>query len=66
MNTNFSNPEFESNSNFYTLGWNNHSNFSWQAQVTRNYTPQFDELQNHEYSQFDNQAFHPSAYNYPP
>jgi hypothetical protein len=65
MNTNFSSPEFKSNSNFYTLEWNNHSNFSWQAQVIGNYALQFDKLQNLEYSQFDNQASHPSAYNYP-
>jgi hypothetical protein len=60
MNTNFSSPKFKSNSNFYTLGWNNHSNFSWQAQVIGNYALQFDKLQNPEYSQFDNQASHPS------
>ena len=28
LNTSFSNPGFESNSNLYNLDWSNHSNFS--------------------------------------
>jgi hypothetical protein len=39
MNTNFSNPWFESNSNFYTPDWSNHSNFLWQAHAMGNYSP---------------------------
>jgi hypothetical protein len=31
MNTNFSSPGFELNSNFYNPDWSNHPNFSWQA-----------------------------------
>jgi hypothetical protein len=34
MNTSFSSPRFESNSNFYNPDWSNHSDFSWQAHVT--------------------------------
>jgi hypothetical protein len=44
LNINFSSPGFESNSNFYNSDWSNHSNFSWQAQATENYAPQYHEL----------------------
>jgi hypothetical protein len=64
MNTNFSSSGFESNSNFYTLDWSNHSNFSWQAHVTGNFVPQVSELHHPEYLQFDNQSSHPSSYDY--
>jgi hypothetical protein len=47
MNTNFSNPKFDSNSNFYHLDWSNHSNFSWQA-LPWEY-PQFDDQSSHNY-----------------
>jgi hypothetical protein len=66
MNTSFSSPGFESNSNFYNPDWSNHSNFSWQAHATKNYAPQVDELHHPDYPQFDNQfSSHPS-YDYPP
>jgi hypothetical protein len=66
MNTSFSSPVFESNSNFYNPDKSNHSNFSWQAHATRNYAPQVDELHNSKYRQFDNQFSTPSSCNYPP
>ena len=66
MNTNFSNPGFESNSNFYNPDWSNHSNFSWQAHAMRNYAPQVDELHHPEYPQFDNQFSTPSSCNHTP
>jgi hypothetical protein len=44
MNTSFSNPGCDSNSNFYNLNWSNQSNFSWLVQSTGNYAPQFQEL----------------------
>jgi hypothetical protein len=44
MNTSFSSPGFESNSNIYTPDWSNHSDFSWQAHAMGNYAPQFHEL----------------------
>jgi hypothetical protein len=66
MNTSFSSPEFETNSNFYNPDWNNHPNFLWQAHAMKNYAPQVDELHHPDYPQFDNQfSSHPS-YNYPP
>jgi hypothetical protein len=66
MNTNFSSPKFELNSNFYNPDWNNHLDFSWQAHATENYAPQVDELHHPDYLQFDNQfSSHPS-YDYPP
>jgi len=65
MNTNFSNLGFDSNSNFYNSDWSNHSDFSWQAQAMGNCAPQYHELHHPEYSQFDNQSFHHSSYNYP-
>jgi hypothetical protein len=66
MNTIFSSPRFESNSNFYNPVWNNHLDFSWQAHTTENYAPQVDELYHPDYPQFDNQfSSHPS-YDYPP
>jgi hypothetical protein len=64
MNTSFSNLGCDSNSNFYNLDWSNHYDFSWQAQATRNYAPQFQELHNSNYPQFDHQA-HPFAYQAP-
>jgi hypothetical protein len=65
MNTSFSSPGFESNSNFYNLDWNNHPDFSWQAHAMENYAPQVDELHHPNYPQFDNQfSSHPS-YDYP-
>jgi hypothetical protein len=50
MNTNFSSPGFESNSNFYNPDWSNHSDFLWQAHGTKNYAPQVDELHHPDYS----------------
>jgi hypothetical protein len=41
MNTSFFNLGCDSNSNFYNSDWSNQSDFSWQAQTTRNYAPQF-------------------------
>jgi hypothetical protein len=64
MNTNFSSPGFDSNSNFYNLDWSNHPDFSWQAQAMANCVPQFQELHHPDYPQFDNQSSHPSSYNY--
>jgi len=65
MNTNFSNPRFDLNSNFYNPDWSNHSDFSWQAQATGNYAPQYHELYHTKYPQFDHQSSNPSSYNYP-
>jgi uncharacterized coiled-coil protein SlyX len=65
MNTNLSNPGFDSNSNFYNPDWSNHSDFLWQAQATRNYAPQYHELHHPDYPQFDHQFSNPSSYNYP-
>jgi uncharacterized coiled-coil protein SlyX len=65
MNTNFSSPEFDSNSNCYNSDWSNHPNFSWQAQAIGNCAPQFQELHYLDYPQFDNQYSHHSSYNYP-
>jgi hypothetical protein len=65
MNTNFSSPMYDSNSNFYNPDWSNHSDFSWQAQAMGNYAPQFQELHHSEYPQFDDQSSHPSSRNYP-
>jgi uncharacterized coiled-coil protein SlyX len=62
MNTNFSSLGFDSNSNVYNSNWRNHPDFSWQAQAMRNYAPQYHELHHLEYSQFENQVFHPSPY----
>jgi hypothetical protein len=39
MNTNFSSPGFNSNSNFYNPNWSNHYDFSWQAQGMGNCAP---------------------------
>ena len=64
MNTNFSGLRFESNSNFYTPDWSNHSNFLWQAHAMGNHAPQVDELHYLEYLQFDNQFSTPSSCNY--
>jgi hypothetical protein len=65
MNTNFSSPGFDSNSNFYHRDWSNHSDFSWQAQAMGKCAPQFQELRHSEYPQFDDQSSHPSSHNYP-
>ena len=54
MNTNFSSPGLELNSNFYNPDWSNHPDFSWQAHATKNYAPQVDELHHPNYPQFDN------------
>jgi hypothetical protein len=62
MNTNFSNPEFNSNLNFYNPDWSNHSDFSWRAQAMENCAPQFQELHHPEYLQFENQVLNPSSY----
>jgi exonuclease VII small subunit len=66
MNTSFSSPGFESNSNFYNLDWSNRSDFSWHAHATKNYAPQVDELHHPDYLQFDNQFSSHSSYDYPP
>jgi len=65
MNTNFSSPGFDSNSNFYNPDWRNHSDFSWQAQAMGNYSPQFQEMHHSKYQQFDDQSSHPSSHNNP-
>jgi hypothetical protein len=66
LNTSFSSPGFESNSNFYNPDWSNHSDFSWHDHAMENFAPQVDELQNPEYPQFDNQFSSHSSYDYPP
>jgi hypothetical protein len=66
MNTNFSSPGFESNSNFYNSDRSNYPDFLWQAHATENYAPQVDELQHPDYPQFDNQFSSYPSYNYPP
>jgi len=65
MNSNLSNLGFDSNSNFYNSDWSNHSDFSWKAQATGNYAPQYHELHYPEYPQFNNQSSYPSSYSYP-
>jgi hypothetical protein len=65
MNTNFSNPGFESNSNVYNSDWRNHPNFSWQAQAMGNCAPQYHDLHHPEYPQINHQSSPPSSYNYP-
>jgi hypothetical protein len=49
LNTSFSSPGFESNSNFYNPDWSNHSDFSWHDHATENFVPQVDELHHPEY-----------------
>jgi hypothetical protein len=49
MNTSFSSPEFESNSNFYNPDWSNHSDFSWQAHATEIFAPKSYGLHHPEY-----------------
>jgi hypothetical protein len=66
MNTSFSSPGFESNSNFYNPDWSNHSDFSWQALATENYAPQSHGLHHSEYPQSDNPFSLSSLYDYPP
>jgi hypothetical protein len=66
LNTSFSSPEFESNSNFYNSDWSNHSDFSWHDHATENFAPQVDELHHPEYPQFDNHFSSHSSYDYPP
>jgi hypothetical protein len=56
INTSFSNPGCDSNSNFYNLDWSNKSDFSWSARTTGNYAPQFKELYHLDNPQFDHQA----------
>jgi hypothetical protein len=65
LNTSFSSPGFESNSNFYNPDWSNNSDFSWHNYATENFAPQVDELHHHEYPQFDNH-FSSHSYDYPP
>jgi hypothetical protein len=65
LNTSFSSPGFESNSNFYNPDWSNHSNFSWHDHATENFAPQVDELHHPEYPQFDNHFSYYSSYDYP-
>jgi hypothetical protein len=65
LNTSFSSPGFESNSNFYNPDWSNHSDFSWHDHATENFAPQVDELHHPEYPQFDNH-FSSHSYDYPP
>jgi hypothetical protein len=66
MNTNFSSPGFDSNSNVYNPKWSNHFDFSWQAQVVGNCAPhQYHELHHPKYPQFNHQSFPPVSYNYP-
>ena len=64
MNTSFSSPGCDSNSNFYNPNWSNQSDFSWQAQTTGNYAPQFQEVHHSDYPQFDHQA-QPPVYQAP-
>jgi hypothetical protein len=66
LNTSFSGPGFESNSNFYNPDWSNHSDFSWHDHATENFAPQVDELHFPEYTQFDNYFSSHSSYDYPP
>jgi hypothetical protein len=66
MNTSFSSPGFESDSNFYNLDWSNHSDLSWHAHATRNFALQSDGLHHPEYPQSDNPFSIPSSYDYPP
>jgi hypothetical protein len=66
LNTSFSSPGFESNSNFYNPDWSNHSDFSWHDHATENFAPQVDELHHPEYPQFDNHFSSHSSYDYPP
>jgi hypothetical protein len=66
LNTIFSSPGFESNSNFYNLDWSNHSDFSWHDHALENFAPQVDELHFPEYPQFDNHFSSHSSYDYPP
>jgi hypothetical protein len=65
VKANFSNPGFDSNSNFYKPDCSNHFDFSRQAQATGNYAPQYHDQHHPEYQQFNNQSSHPSSYNYP-
>jgi hypothetical protein len=66
LNTSFSSPGFESNSNFYNPDWSNHSDFSWHDHATKNFAPQVDELHFLEYPQFDNHFSFHSSYDHPP
>jgi L-lactate utilization protein LutB len=61
LNTSYSNPGYDSNSSVYNSDWSNQSDFTWSAQTTRNYAPQFQELHYSNYPPFDHQA-QPSAY----
>jgi hypothetical protein len=66
MNISFSNPGFESNSNFYNLDWSNHSDFSWHAHATGNFAPQSYGLHHPEYLQSENPFSVPPSFDYPP
>jgi hypothetical protein len=65
LNTSFSSPGFQSNSNFYNSDWSNNSDFSWHNYATENFAPQVDELYHPEYPQFNNH-FSSHSYDYPP
>jgi hypothetical protein len=66
LNTSFSSPGFESNSNFYNPDWSNYSDFSWHAHATGYFAPQSYGLHHPEYPQSDNPFSVPSSYDYPP
>jgi hypothetical protein len=53
MNTMFSRLRNDPYSNSYYLASSNQSNISWQAQVPKNYVPQFHELCHQAYPQFN-------------
>jgi hypothetical protein len=56
MNTSFSNPGYDSNSNFYNPDWSNQFDFSRSTQTAGNYAPQYQELHHSDYLQFNHQA----------
>jgi hypothetical protein len=66
LNTSFSSPGFESNSNFYNPDWSNYFDFSWHDHTTKNFAPQVDKLHHPEYPQIDNHFSSHSSYDYPP
>jgi hypothetical protein len=65
MNTIFSSPGFDSNSNVYNSDWRNYPNFSWQAQAMGNCAPKYHDLHHPEYLQINHQSSPSSSYNYP-
>jgi hypothetical protein len=66
LNTSFSSPGFESNSNFYNPNWSNHSDFLWHAHATENFAPHSFGLHHPEYPQSNIPFSNPSSCNYPP